>query len=269
MLGSIQQRLTYANVMATVAVFLALGGGAYAALRLPPGSVGTREMKDGAVTSHKLARGAVNASKVANSSLTGQQINVSTLGIVPNAKHASSADGATNATHATNADNATNANHATSSDTLAGSPASAFQASVTGSCSANSAIEQIHGDGSVVCGKVQFYGGRIIEPLNGTDTFLTIPGVAHVASETCTAANANASLHDDALGTTEIWSNNDSSHTGTSWSGVATTLAPAAGETWHLGQGSGAGAKVITLTVSTAATGTSCVLQGWAEVITT
>jgi hypothetical protein len=34
-------RLTYANVIATVALFLALRGGAYAATRVPARSVGT------------------------------------------------------------------------------------------------------------------------------------------------------------------------------------------------------------------------------------
>src|SRR4051794_13795005 len=36
--SKIRSALTYANVMATVAVFLALGGGAYAALKLPKNS---------------------------------------------------------------------------------------------------------------------------------------------------------------------------------------------------------------------------------------
>jgi hypothetical protein len=56
-------RLSYASVMATIAVFAALGGGAYAALRLPANSVGTRRIKDAAITTRKLARGAVTASK--------------------------------------------------------------------------------------------------------------------------------------------------------------------------------------------------------------
>jgi hypothetical protein len=37
--------VSYAKVMATIAVFLALGGGTYAALRLPQNSVGTRQIK--------------------------------------------------------------------------------------------------------------------------------------------------------------------------------------------------------------------------------
>jgi hypothetical protein len=48
-------RLTYANVIATVALFVALGGGAYAATRLPAKSVGTAQLKKGAVTRAKIA----------------------------------------------------------------------------------------------------------------------------------------------------------------------------------------------------------------------
>ena len=49
MLARTLSRLTYADVMATIAVFLALGGGAYAALRLPRNSVGARQIKANAV----------------------------------------------------------------------------------------------------------------------------------------------------------------------------------------------------------------------------
>jgi hypothetical protein len=47
--------ITYANVMATIAVFVALGGGAYAATQLPKNSVGTGQLKAAAVTPAKLS----------------------------------------------------------------------------------------------------------------------------------------------------------------------------------------------------------------------
>jgi hypothetical protein len=51
-------RLTYANVMSTGALFVALGGVSYAASgALAPGSVGTRQLRNGAVTPAKLAFG--------------------------------------------------------------------------------------------------------------------------------------------------------------------------------------------------------------------
>jgi hypothetical protein len=42
-MARIRSCLSYANVMATIALFLDLGGGAYAALQLPKGSVGTMD----------------------------------------------------------------------------------------------------------------------------------------------------------------------------------------------------------------------------------
>lgn len=51
MLNRLMRRLTYANVMSTVAVFVALGGSSYAALKLPRNSVGSAQLRTGAVTS--------------------------------------------------------------------------------------------------------------------------------------------------------------------------------------------------------------------------
>jgi hypothetical protein len=54
MMGSFRGKLTYANVMATIAVFVALGGASYAAVSLPAKSVGTKQIKNGAVTGLKV-----------------------------------------------------------------------------------------------------------------------------------------------------------------------------------------------------------------------
>jgi hypothetical protein len=48
--------LTYANVAATLALFLALGGAAYAATQLPRNSVGTAQLQREAVTAGKIAK---------------------------------------------------------------------------------------------------------------------------------------------------------------------------------------------------------------------
>ena len=59
-------RLTYANVMATVALFIALGGASYAAIKLPKNSVGTKQLKKEAVSLSKIkasARSAMNGQK--------------------------------------------------------------------------------------------------------------------------------------------------------------------------------------------------------------
>lgn len=60
-------RLTYANVMSTIAVFLALGGTSYAIAR---NSIGERELKDSAVTSRKVRDGALQAQDLAPGALT-------------------------------------------------------------------------------------------------------------------------------------------------------------------------------------------------------
>ena len=51
----LRTRLTYANLMATFAVFLALGGVSYAATQLPRNSVGSRQLRKGAVTKSKIS----------------------------------------------------------------------------------------------------------------------------------------------------------------------------------------------------------------------
>jgi hypothetical protein len=52
----LRRHLTYANVAATLALFLGLGGAAYAATQLPKNSVGTKQLRNGAVTAAKIAK---------------------------------------------------------------------------------------------------------------------------------------------------------------------------------------------------------------------
>ncbi|HKF82171.1 MAG TPA: hypothetical protein VKB23_04330 [Solirubrobacterales bacterium] len=49
-----RQRLTFANVVSCLALFVALGGGAYAATQLPKNSVGSKQIKKSAVNSAKV-----------------------------------------------------------------------------------------------------------------------------------------------------------------------------------------------------------------------
>jgi hypothetical protein len=58
MQGGVTRHLTYANVMATIAVFGVLaGGGAWAASQIARDSVGTKHLRDGSVTSKKVRDG--------------------------------------------------------------------------------------------------------------------------------------------------------------------------------------------------------------------
>jgi hypothetical protein len=61
-------RLTYANVMATLALFLALGGAtAFAASQLGKNSVGSKQLKKNSVTTAKIKNGAVTQAKISRS----------------------------------------------------------------------------------------------------------------------------------------------------------------------------------------------------------
>jgi hypothetical protein len=55
-MGLLRRHLTYANVAASLALFLALGGAAYAATQLPKNSVGTNQIRKEAVTAAKIAK---------------------------------------------------------------------------------------------------------------------------------------------------------------------------------------------------------------------
>ena len=99
-------RLTYANVVSTLCLFLLLGGASYAAIQLPRNSIGSKQLKKNGVTTAKIRNEAVTADKVRKGTLTGAQINASTLGTVPNAGHSDNSDKATSAISATSADDA-------------------------------------------------------------------------------------------------------------------------------------------------------------------
>ena len=94
------------NLVAYLALFVALSGSAYAATALPRNSVGTKQIK----------KRAVNGAKVKKNTLTGVHIRESKLAQVPLAARA------------LNADNAANAARAGDAATLGGQPPSAFLA---------------------------------------------------------------------------------------------------------------------------------------------
>jgi hypothetical protein len=58
-LAKLRSRLTYANVMATIAVFVALGGSSYAAVTLTRSSVKGKHIAKNAVTSPKVKNGSL------------------------------------------------------------------------------------------------------------------------------------------------------------------------------------------------------------------
>ena len=79
-LSRIRKRVTYANVMSTLAVFIALGGSSYAAFAINGDSIKNRSIR---------------ASKIRKNTLTGAEIRESSLGRVNRAKQADTLDGVT------------------------------------------------------------------------------------------------------------------------------------------------------------------------------
>ena len=60
-------RLSYANVVSSLALFIAIGGTSYAAATLPHNSVGSAQIRTGAVGSSEIKKGAVHLSDIAKS----------------------------------------------------------------------------------------------------------------------------------------------------------------------------------------------------------
>jgi hypothetical protein len=86
----LRKRLTFANVMSMIAVFVALGATAFAATQLPKNSVGTKQLKKNAVTAAKIKKNAVTTAKIKKDAVTGAKVNEATLGTVPSANLANS-----------------------------------------------------------------------------------------------------------------------------------------------------------------------------------
>ena len=79
-LDKLRQRLTYANVMATIAVFIALGGSSYAAF-----TISGSDIKNRSIAGKKLKR----------NTLTSKQVRESRLSRVPRARNADRLNGVT------------------------------------------------------------------------------------------------------------------------------------------------------------------------------
>ena len=75
MLDQVRRRLSYANVLSTVAVFLALGGTSYAAV-----SITGRDVENSSLTGHDVEDASLTGRDIRNSSLTGLQVKHSSLG---------------------------------------------------------------------------------------------------------------------------------------------------------------------------------------------
>lgn len=80
MVEKLRRRLTFANVMSTLAVFIALGGSSYAAVRISGSSIENRS---------------ISARKLRHNAVGGYEIRESTLARVPRARNADKLGGVT------------------------------------------------------------------------------------------------------------------------------------------------------------------------------
>ncbi len=99
MLTRLRSYLTYANVMATVAVFVALGGTTYAVATgsidggaIKNNTVRSKDIRNNDVTTRDLKDNSARGADVSDDSLTGDDVLESSLGTVPSAGTASTAD---------------------------------------------------------------------------------------------------------------------------------------------------------------------------------
>jgi hypothetical protein len=133
-------------VLGAVALFLVLGGTAFAAGGLSPNSVGSPQIRNGsvrapdiganAVVGAKIAPGAVNSDDIRDGSITAADIDLRTLSI--------------------------------DAVRLGGLPPSAFQRRVTGTCATGQFMRSVAADGSVACDNDASGTGDITSVVAGT-----------------------------------------------------------------------------------------------------
>lgn len=80
MIARLQSKLSYANVVATLALFIALGGTSYAALTLPRDSVGSAQIRARAVGSSELRSRVVSSRHIRDRSVALRDISTSARG---------------------------------------------------------------------------------------------------------------------------------------------------------------------------------------------
>jgi hypothetical protein len=76
-LRSIRSRVTYANVTASIALFVALGGTSYA-LTLPRNSVGAKQLRTGSVGRAEIRTGGVRSAEIRNGTVATKDLSTAT-----------------------------------------------------------------------------------------------------------------------------------------------------------------------------------------------
>ena len=98
MLSSLKSRLSYANVVATLALFIALGGSSYAALRVGSGnivnnSVRSADLRNNDIRSRDIRNRTIVGRDILSNQIRGLQVRESDLAKVPSAANADTLSG--------------------------------------------------------------------------------------------------------------------------------------------------------------------------------
>jgi hypothetical protein len=172
------RHLSFSNVIAMLALFIALGGAAYAGTKIngnsiKNGSIGGGKLKKETITANKLKKGTITGAQIAPGTITSSSINESTLGTVPSAQSATTAGTATKANSATKAATATSAESAKQAET-AKQAESAKHAETADSAkhaetadSANHADSASTADSATTAGNAYKLGGKTPAELKG------------------------------------------------------------------------------------------------------
>ena len=84
----LRPKLTYANVMATLALFVALGGTSYAATK-----IGTRQIANNSIRTQDIRNGTIRGRDLRRGTLTAREVNEDRLSTVPRSRYADTLEG--------------------------------------------------------------------------------------------------------------------------------------------------------------------------------
>ena len=185
MFRKLRTHLNPASLIATVALFAALGGVSYAAA-----TIDGKNIKSKTIAGKKLKDKTVTGGKVKSDSLTGAQVNESTLGKVPSATSADQAGHASTAAKAATADNAATAENATNAVNATNATTAANATAIANDTVASSKVQ----DGTLT--------GQDVGRRAGSNAF----SIGSVPAGTCEVkaalVSAGADMRDDALSIT-------------------------------------------------------------------
>jgi hypothetical protein len=154
------RHLSYGNVVATLALFAALGGSAYAATTINGNKIVKHSIGGG-----KLKNGTLTSAQIKQSSLNSSVINVSSLATVPSAQTAVTATSAGTANTANSATTATKADTATTATTATKATSAETAASATNADHAGSADSATTADHADTAGDAETVEGETAEEL--------------------------------------------------------------------------------------------------------